>query len=150
MAAKKSPSRFIPNPPPKPPAPEKPKPGKLMAALPKKVPGSAIGKAVGNIRKYTPLPKSGPSYGKRPEVGPSYGQRPSKGTPIKPYVPNWDVPAGTPWKENSPYNPANPKKPNAPKKPGVVPPKKKPVTTTTTVPKTPGVAQALPKKKKGK
>jgi hypothetical protein len=36
-------------------------------------------------------------------------------------------------------------------KPNPKPPKKKPpVTTTTTVPKTPGVAQALPKKKKGK
>jgi len=127
MAAKKSPTRRIPNPPPKPPAPdkEKEKPGRFMEALPKK------------------------EKPKRPEVGPSYGQRPPKGTPIKPYVPNWDVPAGTPWKENSPYNPANPKKPNIPKKPGVVPPKKKPpVTTTTTVPKTPGVAQALPKKKK--
>jgi hypothetical protein len=138
----------------------------------KKPPGSAIGKAAGKIvspgsfaqanpvppkqgapEKYhlLPKPKPGPSYGKRPEVGPSYGQRPSKGTPIKPYVPNWDVPAGTPWKENSPYNPANPKKPNVPKKPGVVPPKKKPpvtTTTTTTGSKTPGVAQALPKKKK--
>ena len=43
-------------------------------------------------------------------------------TPPKPYVPNFNVPPGTPWKKNSPYKPKSPNTmPKSAPKPGPTP-----------------------------
>ena len=136
MAAKKNPTR----------KPVDPK---------KKDTGSAAGKAAGKAVK----PSSAADFRKKEEEdkriaretkrnpkdanGNSYFGPDKKGAtpkPADPYKPNWDVPEGTPWKPDSPYNPKNdPKKsPNViiPKLPAPTPSKPKtpdvPKTTTTT------------------
>lgn len=55
-------------------------------------------------------------------------------TPPKPYVPNWNVPPGTPWKKNSPYKP---KLPNPMPKPSPMPKSAPKPGPTTTAPKPP-------------
>tara|TARA_R110000868_G_scaffold1493_1_gene11675 strand:+ start:179 stop:541 length:363 start_codon:yes stop_codon:yes gene_type:complete len=120
MAAKKSPARRMPNPPvPKPPTPTTTIPRGLAQALPKKEKPKTGGQR-GSAPRPEEYPRDNPGYPKTP------GRVYPKGTPYKPRT----------------QEPGRPK-------PGVVRPKRKPpVTTTTTVPKTPGVAQALPKKRK--
>lgn len=55
-------------------------------------------------------------------------------TPPKPYVPNFNVPPGTPWKKNSPYKP---KSPNTMPKPSPMPKSSPKPGPTTTAPKPP-------------
>jgi hypothetical protein len=155
MAAKKNPTR----------KPVDPK---------KKDTGSAAGKAAGKAVK----PSSAADFRKKEEEdkriaretkrnpkdanGNSYFGPDKKGAtpkPADPYKPNWDVPEGTPWKPDSPYNPKNdPKKsPNViiPKLPAPTPskpktpdaPKKSPSSTTTTNP--PSIATAMKSSTRG-
>ena len=97
-------------------------------------PKGATSMAAGKPKRKTPTTGGQRRGAPRPEEYP-------RDKPNYPKTPGRVYPKGTAYKPRTP-EPGRPK-------PGVVPPKRKPpVTTTTTVPKTPGVAQALPKKKK--
>jgi len=64
-------------------------------------------------------------------------------TPPKPYVPNFNVPPGTPWKKNSPYKP---KSPNTMPKPSPMPKSApKPGPTTTAPPPSKGILKPTDK-----
>lgn len=103
----------------------------------KKIKDSLKKKQQHSFSSLTPADPKKPKYS-------SMASTPKKAAP-KPYVPNWDVPPGTPWKKDSPYNPKN-QKPKPPKPRGIIAP-----TTTTTTTTVPGRLMDInPKKKKKK